>query len=625
LARPASKALVIATAASMPATYHHGGQLVRFILLLLVAVIAARPSLAAATTDIAAEITRALEEEKLVGATWSLVDGDTVSLGAAGLKNAKMPEALQADARMHIGSVTKTLVATGVLRLVTQGLLDLDAPVEPFLPGLRFSNPWASSNPVRVRHLLDHTSGLEDARLWQVFSAHAKADTPLIAAFERDTSVLRLRTRPGERFSYSNMGYTLAAMVIERVTGQHYESWLNAQLLMPLGMTHSDFHFISQTGAAADARLAWGHNDSESPQAALPIFLRPSGQFTTTAADMAKLAQFLMSNGTLQGKIFVRPQLLRAMGAPHGTAAQTAGLATGYGLGLVTRDRDGGVGRCHLGDIIGFHSAFCLFPDAQKAFFIAINTDTESANHTRFNAILIEALGLPAAAPEKVTEAHPDFESWSGRYVPAPSRFALATYVDQLTSSMMFTADGSAYLWSGPNGKIMQLVPVGGWLLRASDRRQASHVLLRSDTGDYLISDGTRSWRRIHAAVYWSLWTSCAAGICGFLYGAFAAPIGVRRTRAFKPRPLTWLLLPIIATGLLFLSQPFVALGDQTPAAMLLWLTTCLLPLAALWQLVAAIKSRAPGYRAEAIACLAVIQLCAVLGLYGMLPLALWR
>jgi CubicO group peptidase (beta-lactamase class C family) len=114
-----------------------------------------------------------------------------------------------------------------------------------------------------------------------------QTDTPLAAAFPEPEALLRIRVRPGSRFSYSNMGYTLLGMIIEAVTGERYETWLERQLLPPLSMHDSTFLFTTQEGDGADPTLAWGHVDDGSRYAASPVFLRPAGQFTTTAGDFA--------------------------------------------------------------------------------------------------------------------------------------------------------------------------------------------------------------------------------------------------------------------------------------------------------------------------------------------------
>ncbi|MDQ3040093.1 MAG: beta-lactamase family protein, partial [Pseudomonadota bacterium] len=306
-------------------------------------------------SDLDDRISVRLQEQGLVGAVWATV-GPTgeVAVGAAGRKDARRPQLLDGRDRVQVGSVAKPVLATGILLLASQGRVSLDDPVTSLLTDVAFENPWEATDPLRLHHLLDQTSGLDDARLWQVFSLQATPDTPLSEVFTRDPGVLKVRSRPGTRFSYSNMGYTLAGRVIEAVTGERYESFLANKLLAPLGMHDSTFGFVTQEGPGADTRLAMGHFEGGATQAAVPTYVRPAGQLTTTATDIARFARFLMSDGRLQGKAFIDPALLRAMGHAPETEAARAGLRPGYGLGLYTRDRNGVVGRCHGGSTVGY-------------------------------------------------------------------------------------------------------------------------------------------------------------------------------------------------------------------------------------------------------------------------------
>ncbi|MBY0434480.1 MAG: beta-lactamase family protein [Cyclobacteriaceae bacterium] len=340
--------------------------------------------------DLKNEISKALIEEGLTGAVWSMVDADgKITMDAAGLNSKETGKPLKPTDRVNIGSITKTLIATGILRLATENKLDLNNPVGNYLPQFTFDNQWQASNPITVRHLLDHTSGLTDIRLWQIFSEHAKPNSPLEFAFTQHPNVLKVHAPPGEVFSYSNMGYTLLAMIIESVTNEKYESCLDRNLLAPLGMTNSTFQFVSQVGDNADANLAFGHLDNQIIYAALPMYLRPAGQFTTTAYDMAKFAQFLLSDGTINGQEFIHHDYLSQMGQAQNTVSKQKGLLVGYGLGAMTRDRHGVVGLAHSGNIVGYHAMLYWFPKFKKAFFISHNMDSETANYERFNAIFI--------------------------------------------------------------------------------------------------------------------------------------------------------------------------------------------------------------------------------------------
>jgi CubicO group peptidase (beta-lactamase class C family) len=595
-------------------------RLAAVIMLCFIAISAVR-----AAPDPASDIRAALVDERLAGATWSMVDGDRIDTGAAGWANVATGTPLQPGDRVHVGSVTKTLVALGILRLVSIGSLDLDARVTTLIPGLRFANHWERTDPVRVRHLLDHSAGLEDAQLHHVFSTALSPDDPLRAIFDRDPAILTVRSRPGERTSYSNIGFTLAAMIIEAITRQRYERWLDANLLAPIGMRDSSFAFVSQTGRHADPRLAWGHHDDLTPQAAMAIAVRPAGQFTTTAHDMALLARFLMSDGSIAGMPFVHTHLLRAMGHPTGTAAARAGLATGYALGLNRRDRDGHIGLCHAGDIVGFHAMLCLYPEQAKAFFIAINTEGETVDYGRFDRIMAKSLKLAPPELAPVRAASPDADAWVGRYSPSPGRFEMFRYLDMLMGGAVLRRDGAGFVFDPTQGKSLRLTPAGGHLLRADGRLSASHALIRDRDGERLIDDGLRTYRRIAPVGFFALWASLCLGLIGMLHLAIVPTVRAWRTRRRIVTPGLAVPALLLISGSLFSTQSFMRLGEMTPGSVALALASVALPVASLWQAIDALRTKAGWWRLDLAASLLALQLCIMLATYGLIPLMLWR
>jgi CubicO group peptidase (beta-lactamase class C family) len=573
-----------------------------------------------AATDPDRDLARVLAEERLAGAVWGIVDGDTARTGAVGLANHARAVPLRDDARVHVGSVTKTLVALGVLRLVSQRRVDLDAPVSTLLPAIALENPWDARRPDTLRHLLDHTAGLDDLRLWHVFTRRATPDSPLADAFRGDADLLRVRVEPGRRFSYSNTSYTLAGSVIEAVTGERYEQWLDRELLGPLGMRDSTFAFTTQTGAGADSRLAWGHYDDLTPVAAMPVWVRPATQFTTTAADMMRLARFMMGDGRVDGVQFIDADALRHMGVAWSTDAGRAGLAPGYALGLAIRDRHGAVGRCHTGSIVGYRAAICLFPRERKAWFTAVNTDSENADYTRIDALMTAALDV--SRPASPVVAGPPPRDVAGRYVRAPSRFETFRYFDLLFDSVVLDVADDTLVLRRAGAEPLRLERLGAKLWRAPGRVYASHVLLDGGT----FSDGTNTWQRISAWRYYAQAASFAAGIAGLLaLLLLVAWRFLRRDRAWTPATFACLLM--LAPLPLFALQPFVAIGDVTAASVMLFAASAALPLLTIGHLAWAVRGRERerAWRWHAVAAVAALQWCVVLAVYGLLPFATWR
>ena len=583
-------------------------------------------------TSLATEIQRTLQQEQLTGAVWAAVtpDGGAIA-GAAGLANADSGAAMRADHRVQVGSVAKVAVAAGVLRLITEGKLSLDTPVATLLPALSLTNRWEATDPIRVRHLLAHTAGLENFRLWHIFSLTARADTPLGAAFANasaDPALLTVQARPGSRFAYSNIGYALLGMVIEAVSGQRYERYLDTQLLQPLGMRDSTFGFVTQTGPQADPRLAMGHFERGVMHPAVRNYLPPADRLTTTAADMARFAVFLMGDGGIDGRPFIDPRLMAQLGTPNGTEAVRAGLTTGHGLALVGRDRHGQLGYCHPGTTVGFNAMLCVYPAQRKAFFVAMNTDSETADYDRFNKLLIDALQLPPAAPvAKPAAPAADIADWPGIYVPAMHRVGNLAWTDIVFNFMQVGREDGVLRLAPFQGKPSALTPTGGHLFTQAGRLGNTHVMLIGDDGQRIVSDGIRNYAKADMALFTGLWLSLGIGLLGLAYIVTIGCWRVLRRRLLTSDPLCAPLMGVFALALpapLFYTQSFLRMGELTMASGMLAVVTAVLPLTLAAGL--AMQWRA-GRRhvGDTLALIASLQCMLVLAAWGMLPLMLWK
>ena len=607
----------------------HCARSIPVCLLLLTLGLTCPESAAAKQSDPVQEgMARHLASEGLPGAVWSLVTPGAIMTGAAGLKHAAKAEAMRIDTRVHVGSVAKTVLAMGVLRLVTTGKLTLDTEVASLLPALRFDNPWQSTDPVRIRHLLAHTADLDNFRFSQIFSLRARADTPLLEALGDKT--LSVNTRPGARYAYSSTGYHLLGMVIEAVTHQRYERYLDTELLGLLGMHDSSFEFSVQTGASADPRLAMGHFEHGVAQPAVPVYFRPATQFMTTAADMGRFARFLMSDGRAGDTPLIAPALMAALGNAEGTEAARAGLAGGHGLGLARRDRHQVLGDCHPGTMPGFQAMLCLYPREGKAFFVAANADVETADYDKLNKVLIDALDLAASpAPTPSSSAPANMDEWGGVYVPAWHAVASLAWVDSILNAVDVRWDGAQLQLAPLQGKPASLRPAGGMLFQAGGRIAPSHVLYRAE-GERMLSDGLRTYRKEPFAKMLCLWLSAALGLAGLLTvllrGVWLLARGRLRSDSTLAMPLAALLL-LFAPLPFFFTQSFLQLGDFTIASGLLAFATCALPPAMAYALVRLLlrtgRVRRPALDAAALC--AVTQWMVVLAAWGLLPVVLWE
>lgn len=594
----------------------------------LLIVLCSQSTLLAQTIEtLETRLQNALHQEKLIGASWSIIDNDIISTGALGLKNFDNNTKLSAKSKIQIGSITKTLIATGVLRLVSQNKLNLDTPVEQVIPEISFDNPWKQTRKVTVRDLLNHTSGLEDARFWQVFSKSPLLDSPLLGVFTREPDVLTIRTMPGTRFSYSNMGYTMLGLVIQRITGAPYEKYLDENLLKPLGMVNSTFQFVSQKN---DRDLAMGHFDDGKTQLSLPMYLRPAGQFTTTAYDMALFAQFLMGDGIIDGQSFIKIDLLHGMGHPKTTESFQNGLNSGYQFGLSYRDRYNVIGYYHSGNVIGYRATFYLFPEQKKAFFISFNADSESADYQIFSKILIDHLKIhhPKKSQDN-TSSDLNLNLVEGYYILNPVRFALFEYFDLLFNSIKVTLiDGQHKLKiNSLQNDSYDLFPSGENLFRKEDRVSASHVIYQQND-KYIITDGLATYEAVSALYLGSLWLSLILGITGMLTivirGLYLAvkKKGLINNQGVAIPFLSILLL--FAPIPFFFIQSFIELGDFTVGNATLTIVTGILPIALAFGMIKSLKSNYKIGKLDLMAILLFFQWITVLAFWGLIPFKLW-
>lgn len=572
------------------------------------------------------ELKKAVTNEKLTGAVWSTISYDIVTTGATGIKNSDTKEILEKNDRVLIGSVTKTLIATAILRLASQGKLDIESPVYKVIPNITFDNPWRKDNPVTIRDLLNHTSGIEDSRFWQVFSTKPTSSTPLEYIFSKKPSVLKVRTLPGTRFSYSNMGYAFLGLIIEKTTQEPYETYLDKNLLVPLGMKNSTFQFTTQKGKNIDQHLAMGHFDNETTQKNIPMFLRPAGQFTTTAKDMAQFAKFLMSDGTINGKCFIDKAFLNQMGNPTSTESYKNGLKSGYQFGLSYRDRYGVIGKFHRGNIIGYRATFYLFPEQKKGFFISYNTDSETANYEKFNTIFINHLGITKREKQKAKDnLPPSFKEFDGYYKMNPIRFKMFAYLDLLFNSIEVKLGNNKLVIKSIQKEDYELLPIRDNLFRKKDRVKPSHVFYKNGNTP-MISDGLVTYEKVSSFYLGLMWLNLILGLVGIIIILLRGFYLLFQKQLFKHNQI--ITLPFLSIiGLLIpfpflLNQSFLNLGDFTFANVLLAIVTGTLPIAMIFGTIKIWRNKTPTI--DAIGTLFILQWTVILIYWALIPFRLW-
>ena len=295
-----------------------------------------------------------MRSQKIPGLSLAIIkDGKIVKVQGYGLADVKGKVAATPETIYDIASVSKPLVATGVMLLVQEGVLSIDDPITKHLEDMP-----ASWRAITIRHLLTHTSGLvRDAPGYQQY--RDREDSEVI----KSAYSLPLRFAPGEKWEYSNAGFSPLARIITKVTGRPWTEYLAEKIFKPAGMTST--HPLN-TKTPPDRARGYADNDTLK-EADYRRALLPAGGFLSTVIDLAKFDALLERDG------FLTEATRRQMWTP---VTLNNGTTYPYGLGWEL-DAQGSVkGRRvvrHGGSVIGFRSEFARFVDDRLTIILLMN------------------------------------------------------------------------------------------------------------------------------------------------------------------------------------------------------------------------------------------------------------
>jgi CubicO group peptidase (beta-lactamase class C family) len=243
--------------------------------------------------------------------------------GKADLKSGR---AADADTLFRIGSISKMFAALSVLKLAEEGKLSLDDEVRDRVPDVQFENRWEDTHPVRIAHLLEHTTGWDDIHFAEY--AYSAPDTLSVKeGLDVHPHSRTSRWPPGTRHAYCNAGSAVAAYIVETVTGKRFEDYVAETFFAPLGMASTSY-FRTTLYDERGATLYQGI----SPQPYWGILLRPAGSINSSARDMAQLVHFLLRRGSTADAPLVSSASIDRMETPATTLGAAAGITSGYGL-----------------------------------------------------------------------------------------------------------------------------------------------------------------------------------------------------------------------------------------------------------------------------------------------------
>jgi CubicO group peptidase (beta-lactamase class C family) len=383
-------------------------------------------------------------------------DGQPVTMRGFGYADVKARRPVDPNTTMfRPGSVSKLFTWTAVMQQVQAGKIDLDRDINTYLD---FKIPEKFGKPITMRHLMTHTAGFAETAKYLI-NFDKQPPMPLDKALSR--WIPERIYAPGAMPAYSNYGASLAGYIVQRVSGEPFDRYIERHILQPTGMEHSTF--AQPLPVKFGPLMAQGYEyGSNKPQAYEVIPLAPAGALAATGADMGRFMIAHLANG---GPL-LDPATARQMYAP---AANSFSALPGMALGFYHEDRNGLNIVGHGGDTVYFHSDLHLFVDKNVGLYVSLNS-----------------LGKDAAAHSLRGQL---FEEFTDRYFPAPER--------QLPTTSTARAHGEAlsghYIASRAGGfNFLRLVTLLGETSVAVDENDNLIVSTITDA-----AGSPRKWREV--------------------------------------------------------------------------------------------------------------------------------
>ncbi|HZW19472.1 MAG TPA: serine hydrolase domain-containing protein [Luteimonas sp.] len=339
-------------------------------------------------------------------------DNAIVYRNSLGWKDRERRIPLDGDDLFRIASISKSFAATGILQLVEQGRLSLDADVGD-LVGFPVRNPRFPDRPITLAMLLNHTSSITDGKTY----GSLDLINPGAGKDWRDRYADRA---PGAAYEYSNLGYNMVGTIVERVSGERFDAYVKAHVLDPLGLYGGYVPEALDAGRFAQIyRWREGEGFVRSDQAYAPLGGRldgyamgydtpvfsPTGGVKISATDLARYMLMHMNLGEWNGA--------RIISAEHAKQMQTPTVDvdadSGYGLAIRTDSTlvPGVVLTGHTGSAYGLYSSMFFDPEKKYGFVVITNGTRDMEVRTEVNRALYEYFIARAADAPAAEQASP--------------------------------------------------------------------------------------------------------------------------------------------------------------------------------------------------------------------------
>lgn len=294
-----------------------------------------------------------------------LRDGEIVDFRASGVLDLEAKTEPTPATLFRIGSVSKLFTAIAVMQLAEEGLLGIDDEVNAHLKSFKLSHAPGTGTPVTIGHLLSHTGAITTT-IPVIGVADGEPIPSLADFFGPELAVV---AEPGQRYEYSNAGFSTLGQLIADVSGLSFEDYMVHNVFDVLGMRHTDFVRSART----TGEIAKPYSSERGVLSPIPFFdiiVRPAGSVFSTATDMARFADAVCKGGANSFGRVLAPDTLAMMCEP---VMEMVADGPSMGLAFVIFDRKGRKVVWHNGGWPGAKAELAICPDKNVSVFMATN------------------------------------------------------------------------------------------------------------------------------------------------------------------------------------------------------------------------------------------------------------
>lgn len=427
-------------------TYLRLSILLSYLILLCLPLANATPTEQMTLAELDEKISKIVEESKIPSVAYALVyNSNNPHINVMGMADIENKQQATPQTLYRIGSVSKMFTSFAILKLVEEERLHLDDEVSSILPNVKFYNPWQQTHPIRVVHLLEHTTGWDNL----AFKEFAHHNTPTQSLLDNLSYYPESRTSrwpPGTRSAYTNSGAAVAAKIVEKITGEIFEDFINDTIFTPLKMSNSTY-FNTKQVEAYGAKSYRGNKK----QPYKHLFYRPAGSVNASIGDMAIFTQLLLQRG---GPLLKQTSIDR-MERSESTNAGTIKFA--HGLDNAAINYGPWVYRGHDGSVDGALAELRYSPKAKVGFVVLMNANKQGAMQKIVTEIVnYQTNQLPLKDIKEVPTLSTSDDKLDGLYYTINPGFDLAHFINRLIAVYRVRQDENKL---AINGLIFQQSP----------------------------------------------------------------------------------------------------------------------------------------------------------------------